>query len=267
MAGGKWRAAGDALVGLDRHPAAQQFLTGAEYRAALAALPFLPVPADELRGAHAAVGGLREIASIAPDSTGWDASRAIYRPHRFYLEGRLSARLGDSAAVRAAAERLAEYGGSPEDRAMAGRLARGVRAYAVWLAGRPAEALQALPEPGVWPDRNLPRLENYPKDDERFLFAELLRAVGRPTEALQWYATFPDPTGSDLVYLAPSHLRRAELHDALGQRAEAAGHYRRFVALWRECDPALRPTWERAVRRLAELEGARGRSSDATPRF
>jgi hypothetical protein len=69
-------------------------------------------------------------------------------------------------------------------------------------------------------------------------------------------ATFPDPTGSDLAYLAPSHLRRAELYDALGRRVEAAGHYQRFVALWRDCDAELRPARERAERRLAELGGA-----------
>jgi tetratricopeptide (TPR) repeat protein len=108
----------------------------------------------------------------------------------------------------------------------------------------------------VWADRGLPRPENYPKDDERFLYAELLRAAGRGDEALRWFATFPDPNGSDLAYLAPSHLRRAEILDALGRRAEAAEHYRRFVALWRDCDPELRPVVERA-RRLAARNAVR----------
>jgi DNA-binding SARP family transcriptional activator/tetratricopeptide (TPR) repeat protein len=256
MAGGRWRAAQQALAALDRFPGTQQYLSGTEYAAALAGLPFLPLPAEEIRARREAVAGLPQIASIAPGAPGWDAPQAVYAPHRLYLLARLTARLGDTVAALAEARRLDAYTGSTEDRAMAHRLARGVRAHVAWLAGRPGVALGELAEPGVWPDRRLPRPENYPKDDERFLYAELLRAAGRTEEALRWLATFPDPTGSDLVYLAPSHLRRAELYDALGRRAEAAAHYRRVVALWRDCDAELRPARERAERRLAELGGA-----------
>jgi tetratricopeptide (TPR) repeat protein len=255
-AGGRWRAAQQELTGLDRFPSQQQYLSGTEYRAALATLPFLPVAGDEVRAARDAVAAMSQIASIVPGSPGWNAPQAVYAPHRHYLLGRLGARLGDSTAARTESRRLAQYRGTADDSAMADRLAGAVRAHAAWQARRPDEALGALAEPGVWPDRRLPRLENYPKDDERFLYAELLRAAGRRDEALRWYATFPDPNGSDLAYLAPSHLRRAELYDALGRRAEAAGHYRRFVDLWRDCDPALRPERERAERRLAELGGA-----------
>jgi tetratricopeptide (TPR) repeat protein len=256
MAGGRWRAAQQALAALDRFPDTQQYLSGTEYAAALAGLPFLPLPAEEIRARREAVAGLPQIASIAPGAPGWDAPQAVYAPHRLYLLARLTARLGDTAAALAEARRLDAYTGSTDDRAMARRLARGVRAHVAWLAGRPDAALDELAEPGVWPDRRLPRLENYPKDDERFLYTELLRAAGRTREALRWLATFPDPTGSDLAYLAPSHLRRAELYDALGRRVEAAGHYQRFVALWRDCDAELRPARERAERRLAELGGA-----------
>jgi len=259
MAQGRWRATQRELDGLDRFPAQMQYLAGAEYQGALAARPFLPLPAAEWRAHREALARLAPVASMAPTSPHWGAPQAIYLPHRDYLVGLLSVRLGDSASALAAVRRLERYPGSADDSAMARRLARGVRARIAWAAGRADEALRVLPEPGVWPDRLLPRSDNYPKDDERFLHAELLRATGRPEEALRWYATFPDPNGSDLAYVAPSHLRRAEIFDALGQRDSAAVHYRRFVALWRAADPELRPMIERATRRLEAL-GATGRA-------
>jgi serine/threonine-protein kinase len=256
IAGGRWRAAQETLRTVDRFPAQQQYVAGAEYAAVLASLPFVPVSDAEARAHREAVAALPQIASIGTRAPAWDAPQAIYAPHQLYLAGRLSARLGDSAAALAAAGRLERYGGTDQDGAMARRLARAVRAHVAWLAGRPGDALAVLAEPGVWPDRTLPRVENHAKDDERFTHAELLRLAGRRDEALRWYATFPDPTGSDLVYVAMAHLRQAELLDALGRRAEAVGHYRRFVALWRDCDAELRPVRERAERRLAELGGA-----------
>jgi tetratricopeptide (TPR) repeat protein len=260
MARGRRRAAQQELAGLDRFPAQMQYLSGTEYQASLATLPFLPLAPAEARASRATLVALPRIASIVPGSAGSDAAQAIYGAHQHYLTGLLSARAGDTVAALAEAHRLESYVGSDGDRAMARRLARGVRARVAWAAGRPAEALRLLPEPGVWPDRTLPRPENYPKDDERFLYAELLRATGRSAEALRWYATFPDPNGSDLAYLAPSHLRRAEIFEALGRRDSAAVHYRQFVALWRACDPELRPFVQHAARRLGVLGGG-GRTS------
>jgi tetratricopeptide (TPR) repeat protein len=262
MAQGRWRAARRELGALDRFPAQMQYLTGAETRAALAVLPFLPLRTAEWTADRAALGELLPIASIDSHAPHWHAPQAIYVPHRHYLVGLLSLRLGDSAAAQAAVERLERYAGSPDDSAMARRLARGVRARMAWAGGRLDEALRVLSEPGVWPDRRLPRLDNHAKNHERFLYAELLHGVGRRREALRWYATFPDPSGSDMAYLAPSHLRRAEIFDAIGQRDSAAVHYRRVVALWRDADPELRPVVERVTRRLAALEGAGRRTSD-----
>jgi hypothetical protein len=90
--------------------------------------------------------------------------------------------------------------------------------------------------------------------DERYLRAELLRALGRDDEALRVYASFPDPQGYDLHYLALSHLGRARIHDARGDAARAATHYRRFIALWAEADPELQPLVLEARARLNGLE-------------
>jgi hypothetical protein len=55
------------------------------------------------------------------------------------------------------------------------------------------------------------------------------------------------------IYLAPAHLREGEIYEKLGRPAQAADHYARFIELWKDCDPELRPTMEEARRRLARL--------------
>jgi tetratricopeptide (TPR) repeat protein len=57
----------------------------------------------------------------------------------------------------------------------------------------------------------------------------------------------------DVVYLAPSHLRRGEIYERLGEPDTAVEHYRRFIELWENCDPELRPHVEEAERKLARL--------------
>lgn len=46
----------------------------------------------------------------------------------------------------------------------------------------------------------------------------------------------------------------SQIHDELGNRAEAIESYRRFLDLWNDPDPALRPQVEAAAARLAELQ-------------
>jgi hypothetical protein len=56
------------------------------------------------------------------------------------------------------------------------------------------------------------------------------------------------------MYSGPAHLHRAEMYAQMGDRVKAAQHLRRFIDIWRDCDPALRPMREAAERRLAQLE-------------
>jgi tetratricopeptide (TPR) repeat protein len=86
---------------------------------------------------------------------------------------------------------------------------------------------------------------------ERFLRADLLGRLGRHEEALRWYQSvhyWPES-----VMAGPSHLRQGEILERLGRREQAIEQYRRFVDLWRDCDPKFRPmlqSAERALRRL-----------------
>ena len=87
----------------------------------------------------------------------------------------------------------------------------------------------------------------------RFLRAEALHALGRDEEALGWYASFPDPNGQDLVFVAPARRRSAEIAQQLGRRADAVRHYAGFLALWQDADPELQPDVHRAAVALALL--------------
>jgi tetratricopeptide (TPR) repeat protein len=88
---------------------------------------------------------------------------------------------------------------------------------------------------------------------ERWSRAELLRELGRFDEALRWYRSMAETSVHELAYLAPSHLRRAQIYEQLGDRARASYHYSRFATLWSRCDPALRPMVADARRRAALL--------------
>ena len=59
----------------------------------------------------------------------------------------------------------------------------------------------------------------------------------------------------DPVYLTGATLRRARLHEALGERDEAIRDYRTFVAMWADCDEQQRPALKLAQARLARLLG------------
>jgi tetratricopeptide (TPR) repeat protein len=87
---------------------------------------------------------------------------------------------------------------------------------------------------------------------------EVLVALGRDEEALGWYQGLAEHDFFSLPYLAPSHLRRAEICEKLGRNDQAIFHYRRFLELWKDCDPELRPTLERARQRLDRLTAGRG---------
>lgn len=57
----------------------------------------------------------------------------------------------------------------------------------------------------------------------------------------------------ELAYLPLSHLGRGEIYERLGDSELSARHYARFIELWKNCDPELRPVVEEAERRLAKV--------------
>ncbi|HEU4570154.1 MAG TPA: serine/threonine-protein kinase, partial [Gemmatimonadales bacterium] len=95
--------------------------------------------------------------------------------------------------------------------------------------------------------------------------ARTAEALGRPDDALRWYARIDslptqlfnglDPT---ITLRARALPAAAAIYEARGDTAAARARYQRFLTLWRGADPALQPEVALAERALVEL----GRKAD-----
>ena len=213
----------------------------------LAVAPLVARPLTELRA-------LKRRAvlwpSAPPELANW---YNVFEPSlRDYVLGLLSVRMRDTAAVAryaARLERLRGEGGLTENAAAA---AITLRAELARVSGQPDDALALLESMPI--TANISTVMGS-RAYERFLRAELLHELGRDDEALRWYATQGQSFIPDMTYLAPAHLRQAQIFEHKGDRARAAAHYRRFVELWGDCDPDLRPIVDAARQHLARLGG------------
>lgn len=236
MARGRRRAAAAELT----PDAALTPARALEYRTMLLSLPFLPEDRATLEGLRRELTDLEVVAPVGPGMLSLTI-QSIYEPNRIYLLGVLGARLGDATDVASRAAELERYEkDTPVDSAFARSLARVLRAEERRLTGDAAGALAALGEPVAEPNGSLPDLLSYAKPHERWLRGELLAELGRTEEALRWFETFPDPGAYDLMYLAPSHRRRADLLATLGRTGEADRHRGLAERLWRDADPEVR---------------------------
>lgn len=254
---GRWAA---AKAELDRLGAVAPALA-LEQRAILATLPFMPTDTAELQAllasfatpprltaGYAAPGQL----SLQPPWTG------------AYAQGLLHAALGDADAARRVAHELERHQPTTttarDDTLIASlrqQLARGIRVRALMSSHDHRSALRTLGPARLPSLRVLPSIMQHPTAAERYMRAHLLRELGRNQEALEWLATFPDPSGYDVAYLAPAHFMRAEIHEAGGNRRAALQHYRRAAELWRNADARLQPLADSARARSARLERTR----------
>jgi len=118
------------------------------------------------------------------------------------------------------------------------------------LGGHPEAALHILEQASFWTRTDVQPTGDSPfyvHEYERFSRAELLNAVGRSDEARKSYTQMAD----NLFHLgAPAHLRLAQIYDHQGERRRAVDHYARFIALWKHCDPQLRPLVMEARQRV-----------------
>lgn len=243
LARGRWSAARAALDTL----ASSVPDWDGEFRAALLTFPFIEVPEPEIRAARDALARAKLTSStLTPPA---------FDQRRHYLMALLSMRLGDDAALNDQLRRLERYdgAGSAGDSTFSRRFIRDLRARIAVRDDRPEEALDLIGPPSPQPDDRRPELSSYYMANERWLRAELLHRLGRDAEALRIYASFPDPDAYDLIYVAPSHLRQAQIHDRRGDDRQAAEHYARFVELWRDADPELQATVGEALARLVAL--------------
>jgi tetratricopeptide (TPR) repeat protein len=223
-------------------------------RATFALAPFMPQSPDELLAIRAQVTRWQRLAPGAllanPDL------RVLHPQLRAYLLGILAIPAGDWAGARQAAAELDTLAGTPGDSGVARDLAHLLRADVDRASGASAAGLREIEQFRFAPETMTWRLlfDLHPR--ARFVRAELLHALGRDNEALEWYASFPDPAVIDLEFLAPARLRQAEIEEHLGRRDAARAHYAKFLTLWRDPDPGLVPVITRARQALARLGGA-----------
>jgi tetratricopeptide (TPR) repeat protein/tRNA A-37 threonylcarbamoyl transferase component Bud32 len=252
LAQGRWRDAEsefDAAAVLDP-------VVALEYRALLAAHPLLAIGDDRLEAIR---GELEDwdASDWRPSSTNvtWVNAHDEAHSHlRLYLLGLLSVRLGNLDVAERYAAELEQLSGTPEVMELAHDLALGIRAQGAIVRGQPEVALDALQQGSASPwYAQMSSSLFFSQALERFTRAELLAATGRDEEAIRWFDTLAVLSSREMIYLAPSHLRRAEIYERLGDGQAAEEHYERFIELWRDCDPELRPLVDYAAERLTLL--------------
>jgi serine/threonine-protein kinase len=218
---------------------------GVEFRALFAALPFAGA-------APSLVAAMRDSLRRLP-TTRADRAREItpltdgvvFAPRKALLDGLLSLRLGDRAALARVLEQL-----DGTDTTGLGRFAveyaRLLRARVLLDDGNARAALAALGEPAVEASRAYPELTSYGRALERLTRAEALARLGRDDEALRWLDGFPDNDGYDVIFVAPARLAAAEIESRRGNADKAMQYLRQAELAWRHGDAEPRAMLDRA---------------------
>ncbi len=223
------------------------------HRALIELAPFQPADAVTLRSLRTALHAY-DAAAVPPTASSmmWIAvHNGLYEEIRAYLLGLLDGHLQDGAPDVTDLETSVapvEVGTLVQD------WHRGLLASAAWVTGDHGAALdhlEAVEFEGMY--QYMVASAFFSLARERFLLATLLDEAGRTDEALRWYGTFEDVGAHDRMYIAPSHLRRARIHERLGSLDDAAEHYRAFIGLWRDADPEFQPLVEEAQTRLGNV--------------
>lgn len=186
------------------------------------------------------------------------ADAEVLSATRDYLLGLIHIRLGEldeAAAYAATLEARSEKSNDLARAAHARDAVRGLRALIACKRGDPEGALACLeacefaaPMHCYMPTALYGRLH------EHYVRAELLSRFDRQAEAVTRFAVLGEDSPHGSIYLAASHLRRAEIHERLGERERAREHYARFVELWRDCDEEFRPLVAAVAARFKRLE-------------
>jgi tetratricopeptide (TPR) repeat protein len=229
---------------------------GLEFRAFLAGVSFLDPPRPELEALEGELARFdaSSVADSASANTFISMHDHLHPVVRLYLLGATEARLGriDKALERAAA--LEREPVLAERKGIAVNLAASLRAQAALARGDRRGALALLEASPNDVSYNLGIASPFiARPQDRFARAELLEAAGKNEEALAWYGSLEGFAIYDLIYLPLSLLHRGRICEKLGRKDEAAAHYRRFLDLWRDADPELKPMVEEAKAALDRL--------------
>ena len=233
---------------------------GAQFRGYFLALPFVPARREELVGTRDRLVNSSAATRPMVTPSPWLAvHQGITRQVTYYVSAMLSLRLEDRPTALRWADSLARQSATGEAAVVGQSLARDVRAADMAsrgiTSGLAALARDGGPDlPFVFPWTS----PFYSRGLARFESARVAATLGHPDEALALYAGFADNSLTDLVFAAPAHLESARLFERAGDRARARAEYAAFVALWRECDPALRPLVRDAEAAMARVGAGSG---------
>jgi ATP/maltotriose-dependent transcriptional regulator MalT len=176
-------------------------------------------------------------------------------PLQAYVTGMLSARLGDADTAERYATVLDTVQPGQEWRVLYSRdLAHCIRAEVAWARGDSAAAASELAQLREEPIRILSAGTNLFRCRTQldYMWAGYKMETGNPEAAIRAYESIGGAFWA-LAYLPIKHLKLAELYEATGDTEKAAGHYREFVELWKDCDPELRPILTDIQSRLSRL--------------
>ena len=260
LAAGRWRAGRAALTAASAAGARAAVpvlkRVPLEVQAMVTALAVLPVPPSDIDADRAVVAGWPTVVDSTASAGDMPAQM---QPHmRGYLLGLLDARHGAYDVALEHATNIEQLTTPAGAEPVARTLARGVRASVALQRGDPTAALATLgPTNDVVPPIYAAEFR-MSEVHARWLRAEALFALRRDEEALHWYALVnesPVVNGAmlELVLAAPSHLRRAEIHERRGNKAGARTEYQRFQGMWREADDPARALVTSAADRAARL--------------
>ena len=237
MTRGRWNEARRELARIDSSSATRKMYTGL-----FASLPFLELSRVALVFSRAEVEDWHP--PMPPHPSLYEASRPAVRE---YLLGLLSVRLGDTAAAKAHAHRLATEHPHEEDglewphaaSTLAHDLGRVVRAEVLLARRDTMAALAVLDSVHIVPPRMVHGHPIYARGHARYLRGRALRHLGRTNHALNEFRSLAEEEGLN-SYMAHAHLQRAQIYDARGDSARANAEYRLFLAFWGDAESQFR---------------------------
>ena len=264
LARGRWRAANGELDNVE--PVAPALALA--HRSLLAVTPFLELEPSELRALRDSLVRWDGTFADAPsaDTTGllspFHIPEELRLDFRTYLLGLVHARLGESSAALGFARELEQAATERDFLALLHDASLDIRATVALYRDDPATALDILERARLeflGPAGGM-RSRFVQRPYHRLLRAEVLYGLDRDEEALGWFGSFPGPgSGISLDYtnMAYTHLRRGQLYERLGDPEKAVDHYAKFLEMWADAEPELRPLVEQATERMAVLTGER----------
>lgn len=163
---------------------------------------------------------------------------------RLYLLGRLALEAGSSSELESASRSLREFRPlTPEIERFARDLDIELAAVTARKQGDAQQALETLLRASYW--ERTPVWRGFPEGSfltmgladrtPAFMRAELLRELGRDTEAALWYQVAAD----GIWYRVPALRALAEIRQAEGRTEEADALRHRVTALWADADPGV----------------------------